>query len=139
MNTDERVRLVLTGEHEVRTSEGAVLRFFLARGSLADAGLVWEHATDVEFQHAYELALFDPHGLDAQLLLPNPHRMQLALDALMGPGSFFWSDGADVSGVLTTNGKAPEECGFGLATVQSSTSTSTSADGDGDADAGGAG
>ncbi|MBC3984267.1 hypothetical protein H8N01_17260 [Streptomyces sp. AC536] len=138
MNTGERMRLVLTGEHEVRTSEGAVLRFFLARGPLANPDTVWERATDAEFQHAYELALFDPQGLDAQLLLPNPHRMQLALDALMGPGSFFWSDGADVSGVLTTNGKAPEECGFGLATAQASARVDGDGDGDGDADAGGA-
>ncbi|GAA4662343.1 hypothetical protein [Streptomyces youssoufiensis] len=132
MNTVERVHTVLTGEHEVRTSEGAVLRFFLARGPLADPGTAWERATDAEFQHAYELALFDPRGLDAQLLLPNPRRVQLALDALAGTGSFFWSDGADVSGVLTTNGKAPEECGLDLAALQAGTT------GDATGDAGGA-
>ncbi|MEU3958285.1 hypothetical protein AB0F42_00325 [Streptomyces buecherae] len=129
MNTAERVRLVLTGEHEVRTSEGVVLRFFLARGPLAGPDTAWEQVTEAEFQHAYELALFDPQGLDAQLLLPNPHRMQLALDALMGPGSFFWSDGAAVSGVLTTNGKAPEECGLGLAALQANAGASGDAGG----------
>ncbi|WEV26392.1 hypothetical protein OYE22_15190 [Streptomyces sp. 71268] len=121
MNTVERVHAVLTGDHEVRTSEGAVLRFFLARGPPAEPDTAWERATDAEFQHAYELSLCDPRGLDTQFLLPNPRRVQVTLDALAGTGSFFWSDGADVAGVLTTNGKAPEECGLDLAALQAGT------------------
>ncbi|MFF5716721.1 hypothetical protein [Streptomyces buecherae] len=104
---------MLTGQHTVRTALGCVLRFFLADAG-CDAGPRWRPVSDCAFQHAYELSLFDPAGLAAGDLRPNAHRVQLALDALTGPGSFLWSDGADAAGVMTTNGKAPEDCGLGV-------------------------
>ncbi|QKW50234.1 hypothetical protein [Streptomyces buecherae] len=104
---------MLTGQHTVRTALGCVLRFFLADTG-RDAGGGWRPVSDCAFQHAYELSLFDPAGLAAGDLRPNAHRVQLALDAPTGPGSFLWSDGADAAGVMTTNGKAPEDCGLGV-------------------------
>ncbi|MBB5939888.1 hypothetical protein [Streptomyces zagrosensis] len=116
----DRRALVLTGQHTVRTTDGTVLRFFLASAAAraeADAGpsdpaCGWEHATDFEFQRAYEDAQFDPQALASGELRPNVHRRQLPLDALAGPGGFFWSDGADEAGIMTTNGLAPGECGL---------------------------
>lgn len=108
---------ILTGQHTVRPVEGGVLRFFLADGPLSDTRTQWAPVTDVEFQHAYELAQFDPAGLKAGTLRANPHRMQLALDALIGTGGFFWSDGFQMAGVMTANGKAPQDCGLELATL----------------------
>ncbi|MFD4998890.1 hypothetical protein [Streptomyces buecherae] len=70
--------------------------------------------SDCAFQHAYEVSLFDPIGLDSGELRPNARSVRLALDALTGPGSFLWSDGADAAGVMTTNGKAPEDCGLNV-------------------------
>ncbi|QKW50003.1 hypothetical protein [Streptomyces buecherae] len=114
---DPRAR-VLTGQHTVRTVSGAVLRFFLADAlSLDPAAARWKPVTDVEFQLAYEASLFakDPDGSAA--LRPNTRRVQLTLDALAGPGGFFWSDGGAEAGVMTTNGKTPDACGLAPATV----------------------
>ncbi|MFE6776413.1 hypothetical protein [Streptomyces sp. NPDC057702] len=118
MNLGDRVRAVLTGEHEVRTAQGVVLRFFLADGPLAAPGARWMRASDVEFQYAYELAQFDEGERAGDGVRPNPDWFQVALDALVGAGGFFWSDGAAASGVLTTNGKAPEECGLNLGALR---------------------
>ncbi|MBB5935233.1 hypothetical protein [Streptomyces zagrosensis] len=108
--------LVLTGQHTVRTVQGTVLRFFLANANAntdrSDPVNGWEPATDVEFQQAYEGALFDPKALAEGELRTNPHRIQLPLDALAGAGGFFWSDGADAAGIMTTNGKTPSDCGL---------------------------
>ncbi|MFE6777253.1 hypothetical protein [Streptomyces sp. NPDC057702] len=114
VNVSDRVRAVLTGEHEVRTAQGVVLRFFLANGPLAAPGARWMRASDVEFQYAYEVAQFDPRAHAEHTVRRNPGWFQVGLDALVGAGGFFWSDGAGVSGVLTTNGKAPGECGLDL-------------------------
>ncbi|GAA4685698.1 hypothetical protein [Streptomyces youssoufiensis] len=114
---DPRAR-VLTGQHTVRTVSGAVLRFFLADALPLDpAAARWKPVADVEFQLAYEASLFtrDPNGTAA--LRPNTQRVQLALDALAGPGSFFWSDGGAEAGVMTTNGKTPDACGLVPAAV----------------------
>ncbi|MBB5940140.1 hypothetical protein [Streptomyces zagrosensis] len=104
--------LVLTGQHTVRTVQGTVLRFFLADAAPSDLAIGWKPVADIEFQHAYENALFDPRGLESGELRANTHRIQLALDAIAGPGGFFWSDGARTAGVMTTNGMTPEECGL---------------------------
>ncbi|MBB5937915.1 hypothetical protein [Streptomyces zagrosensis] len=124
--------LVLTGQHTVRTVQGTVLRFFLAdTGSASNASTDastdtatdadtsrsepacrWKPATDIDFQHAYENALFDPKALADGELRSNTHRIQLPLDALAGAGGFFWSDGADGAGIMTTNGASPSECGL---------------------------
>ncbi|MFI2029902.1 hypothetical protein [Streptomyces buecherae] len=109
---DPRAR-VLTGQHTVRTVSGAVLRFFLADASRPESGAArWKPVADIEFQLAYEASLFarEPNGTAA--LRPNTQRVQLALDALAGPGSFFWSDGGAEAGVMTTNGKTPDACGL---------------------------
>ncbi|MBB5933639.1 hypothetical protein [Streptomyces zagrosensis] len=110
--------LVLTGHHTVRTADGTVLRFFLGRAraqahaNLSHPTCGWEPVADFEFQHAYENALFDPQGLKSGELRANAHRIQLPLDALAGAGGFFWSDGADEAGIMTTNGNTPGECGL---------------------------
>ncbi|MFE6778343.1 hypothetical protein [Streptomyces sp. NPDC057702] len=111
---------VLTGEHAVRTVRGCVLRFFLAGPGAAGPDAGWVPVTDRDFQYAYELSLFDPGGLDRGDLRPNARRARLALDALAGAGAFFWSDGADTAGVMTTDGRAPEECGLDLAALRRS-------------------
>ncbi|MBB5936287.1 hypothetical protein [Streptomyces zagrosensis] len=103
---------VLTGQHTVRTVQGAVLRFFLANAGRAETADAWEPVSDIDFQHAYENALFDPKALASDELRTNPHRIQLPLDALAGTGGFFWADGADAAGVMTTNGKTPSDCGL---------------------------
>ncbi|MFE6778597.1 hypothetical protein [Streptomyces sp. NPDC057702] len=110
---------VLTGEHTVRTVSGGVLRFFLADAWWDDPGCEWTPATDVEFQLAYEMSLFDQALVGRGRLGPNAGRVQVGLDALAGAGSFFWSDGDGDAGIMTTNGKAPEDCGLGLADVRS--------------------
>ncbi|MBB5936195.1 hypothetical protein [Streptomyces zagrosensis] len=131
--------LTLTGQHAVRLSNGATLRFFLADASThaevgtgtgtstststnaSDPVCGWEQVTDIEFQLAYETALFDPDELEHGNLRPNPHRVQLTLDALAGPGAFCWLDGADKAGLMTNNGKTPEECGLDLAEIRRNT------------------
>ncbi|MBB5934318.1 hypothetical protein [Streptomyces zagrosensis] len=111
----ERRALVLTGHHTVHTANGPVLRFFLAGADLSGTAWGWVPVTDAVFQHAYEEALFDPRASEPGEVRSNVYRVQLPLDALAGHGGFFWSDGAQVAGVMTTNGKAPEQCGLGPA------------------------
>ncbi|MER0241951.1 hypothetical protein AAHZ94_07920 [Streptomyces sp. HSW2009] len=111
---------MLTGEHAVRAVCGVVLRFFLTRAWRDEPTCEWADATDIEFQLAYEEALFDRDARGATVLRPNPRRVQLALDAFAGPGSFFWCDGGDGAGVMTTNGKAPDDCGLTPAAVRTS-------------------
>ncbi|MBB5938212.1 hypothetical protein [Streptomyces zagrosensis] len=112
------LRRVLTGRHEVITVSGIVLRFFLADAELSDPDCGWEPACDWDFQRAYENALFDPEAMERGDLRTNTSRIQFALDALAGPGSYFWSDGGAKAGIMTTNGKTPEDCGLGLATAR---------------------
>ncbi|MFE6775473.1 hypothetical protein [Streptomyces sp. NPDC057702] len=114
--TDARAR-VLTGEHTVRMACGAVLRFFLADAFLDDPACGWVAVADVEFQLAYEMSLFERHGAGPVDLRPNARRCQVGLDALAGPGSFFWSDGDAEAGVMTTNGLTPDACGLTPASV----------------------
>ncbi|MFD4994822.1 hypothetical protein [Streptomyces buecherae] len=114
---DPRAR-VLTGQHTVRTVSGAVLRFFLADAVPLDpAAARWKPVADVEFQLAYEASLFAKESNGSAALRPNTQRVQLTLDALAGPGSFFWSDGDAEAGVMTTNGKTPDACGLAPAAV----------------------
>ncbi|MFE6777137.1 hypothetical protein [Streptomyces sp. NPDC057702] len=108
------LRYVLTGHHEVRTASGAVLRFFLADVDLSDPACVWRPALDWDFQHAYENSLFDREAMERGDLRANSRHVQVALDALAGPGGYFWSDGEAHSGVMTTNGQTPDACGLGL-------------------------
>ncbi len=113
---------VLTGQHTVRTVAGVVLRFFLADARLSDPACGWEAVTDAEFQYAYEAVLFDrepPDRGEPGPHHPNPERVQVTLDALAGPGSFCWVDGCVDAGIMTTNGKAPADCGLGLTDVRS--------------------
>ncbi|WEV26968.1 hypothetical protein OYE22_18490 [Streptomyces sp. 71268] len=109
---------VLTGQHTVRTVAGVVLRFFLADARLSDPACGWEAVTDAEFQYAYEASLFDREPPDQGRPVPNPERVQVTLDALVGPGSFCWVDGCVDAGIMTTNGKAPVDCGLGLTDVR---------------------
>ncbi len=116
--SDNPLHRVLTGRHEVTTVSGAVLRFFLAEARLSDATCVSEPVCDWDFQHAYEESLFDREAMERGDLRANSDHIQVALDALAGPGSYFWSDGGAKAGVMTTNGKTPEDCGLGLAEVR---------------------
>ncbi|MFT2017418.1 hypothetical protein ACMA1D_16500 [Streptomyces sp. 796.1] len=112
---------VLTGQHAVQLAEGTVLRFFLAQGDEAGGAGEWGAVSDAEFQYAYEMALFDPAGIAVGELRPNARRVQVPLDAVVGVGGFFWSDGGagdggagGSAGVMTTNGKTPQDCGLRL-------------------------
>lgn len=113
---------VLTGQHTVRTVAGVVLRFFLADARLSDPTCGWEAVTDAEFQYAYEASLFDrespDQGRPGSNPRANPDRVQVTLDALAGPGSFCWLDGCVDAGIMTTNGKAPVDCGLGPTDVR---------------------
>ncbi|MBB5936726.1 hypothetical protein [Streptomyces zagrosensis] len=117
VGTADRRSIVLTWQHTVRVADGTVLRFFLTDADPCEPAMGWKPATDIEFQHAYENALFDPKALAAGELCANTHRIQIPLDALAGTGGFFWSDGAHTAGIMTTNGKAPEDCELHLAHV----------------------
>ncbi|WP_217189001.1 hypothetical protein [Streptomyces buecherae] len=110
---------VLTGQHTVRTVAGVVLRFFLDDARLSDPACGWEAVTDAEFQYAYEASLFDRKSPDQGRPgpHPNPDRVQVTLDGIAGPGSFCWVDGLADAGIMTTNGKAPVDCGLGLTDV----------------------
>ncbi|WEV25815.1 hypothetical protein OYE22_11865 [Streptomyces sp. 71268] len=106
------LRYVLTGEHEIHTVAGVVLRFFLADGGRNGLEDGWRAVTDREFQFAYENSLFDMEAAKRKEIRPNTRYVQLTLDALAGAGAYFWSDGYGAAGVMTANGKTPEECGF---------------------------
>ncbi|MER0243318.1 hypothetical protein AAHZ94_15075 [Streptomyces sp. HSW2009] len=113
---------VLTGQHAVQLAEGTVLRFFLARGDEVGGPGEWGAVTDAEFQYAYEIALFDPAGIAVGELRPNARRVHVPLDSVVGVGGFLWADGAadaggsgGSAGVMTTNGKTPQDCGLLLA------------------------
>ncbi len=64
-------RRVFEGAHRV-VVRGLALRFFLRTDD------TWSPVTDTDFQHAYELALFDPDALGKDVLYPNraPGRTQ---------------------------------------------------------------
>ncbi|WEV25714.1 hypothetical protein OYE22_11260 [Streptomyces sp. 71268] len=91
--SDNPLHRVLTGRHEVTTVSGAVLRFFIAEAKLSDATCVWEAVCDWDFQHAYEESLFDREAMERGDLRANSDHIQVALDALAGPGSYFWRTG----------------------------------------------
>lgn len=105
-------RHTLTGRHAVLLRSGTVLRFFLAGSKASDSVGGWTAATHTEFQHAYEISLFDSDELKRGRLRPNPRRVCLALDAQAGTGSFYWSDGSGAAGIMTANGRTPKECGL---------------------------
>ncbi|WP_217146625.1 MULTISPECIES: hypothetical protein [Streptomyces] len=106
------LRYVLTGEHEIHTVAGVVLRFFLAECGRNGLGGGWRAVSDREFQCAYENSLFDMEAAKKNEIRPNARHVQLTLDSLAGAGAYFWSDGYEAAGVMTANGKTPEECGF---------------------------
>ncbi|MFE6778536.1 hypothetical protein [Streptomyces sp. NPDC057702] len=106
------LRYVLTGEHEIHTVAGVVLRFFLADPVRVAADGGWRPVSDREFQLAYENSLFDMDAARRNEIRPNARHVQLTLDAVAGPGGYFWSDGQAEAGVMTANGKTPAECGF---------------------------
>lgn len=93
-----RRNLTLTGAHRVIV-KGLALRFFL----LIDD--VWEPTTDLEFQHAYELSLFDPDALGKDVLCPNARRSEHTTDE-----GWFWSDGCRTAGLCTFEDREPTEC-----------------------------
>ncbi|MBB5937334.1 hypothetical protein [Streptomyces zagrosensis] len=111
---------ILTGQHTVRLGDGTALRFFLAGAAPLAPACGWQPVTDVDFQLAYEAALFEAKGLADGVLRSNANRVQLTLDTLAGPGGFYWSDGADAAGIMTTNGHTPEACGFDLTEIRRS-------------------
>ncbi|MFT2018734.1 hypothetical protein ACMA1D_23250 [Streptomyces sp. 796.1] len=107
---------MLTGEHEIHTAAGIVLRFFIAdRVRPGAGGGAWRPVSDREFQLAYENSLFDMEAARRNEIRPNARHVQLALDTLVGTGGYFWSDGRAEAGVMTVNGKTPDECGFDVA------------------------
>ncbi|MBC3984115.1 hypothetical protein [Streptomyces buecherae] len=90
--------LALVGAHRVIV-KGLALRFFLRDGD------AWEPTTDVDFQHAYELSLFDPDALGKDVLCPNARRVEYTTDE-----AWFWSDGASAAGMCTFDDREPTEC-----------------------------
>ncbi|GAA4691780.1 hypothetical protein [Streptomyces youssoufiensis] len=90
--------LVFEGTHRVIV-KGVALRFFLR----ADGG--WAPATDVDFQRAYELALFDPDALRKDVLCPNARRVEHTTVE-----GWFWSNGCHSAGLCTFDDRSPEEC-----------------------------
>ncbi|MER0245711.1 hypothetical protein AAHZ94_27795 [Streptomyces sp. HSW2009] len=108
---------VLTGEHEIHTVAGVVLRFFLAEEVRPGETAAWRPVSDREFQLAYENSLFDMDAALRNEIRPNARHVQRAVDDLAGTGGYLWSDGGAEVGVMTANGKSPEECGLDLAEV----------------------
>ncbi|MFE6775398.1 hypothetical protein [Streptomyces sp. NPDC057702] len=90
--------LVFEGTHRV-VVRGVPLRFFLR------ADQTWAPATDTDFQHAYELALFDPDALRRDVLCPNARRFECTTVE-----GWYWSDGCGKQGLCTFDDRAPEEC-----------------------------
>ncbi|MFE6778246.1 hypothetical protein [Streptomyces sp. NPDC057702] len=90
--------LVFEGAHRV-VVRGVALRFFLRTDD------VWAPVTDLDFQHAYELALFDPDALRQDVLCPNARRFEC--NTVVG---WYWSDGCGSSGLCTFDDRTPDEC-----------------------------
>ncbi|QKW50449.1 hypothetical protein [Streptomyces buecherae] len=91
-------RRVFEGTHRV-VVRGVALRFFLRTDD------TWSPVTDTDFQHAYELALFDPDALRKDVLCPNARRVEHSTVE-----GWFWSNGRDTCGLCTFDDRSPEEC-----------------------------
>ncbi|MFE6775356.1 hypothetical protein [Streptomyces sp. NPDC057702] len=90
--------LALVGAHRVIV-KGLAMRFFVQVDG------AWSPTTDLDFQHAYELSLFDPDALAKDVLCPNARRVEYTTDE-----AWFWSDGCGASGMCTFDDKEPAEC-----------------------------
>ncbi|MBC3990791.1 hypothetical protein H8N00_18300 [Streptomyces sp. AC563] len=118
-------RLVFEGAHRVIV-RGVALRFFLrtdrhsgtdnADGSGSGSGTnnaditnrpdsAWAPVTDIDFQHAYELAFFDPDALREDVLCPNARRVEHTTAE-----GWLWSDGCGSVGLCTFDDRTPDEC-----------------------------
>ncbi|MFI2030798.1 hypothetical protein [Streptomyces buecherae] len=106
-------RLVFEGAHRVIV-RGVALRFFLRTDRSSDThnandtskpDSAWAPVTDVDFQHAYELALFDPDALRVEVLCPNARRVEHTTAE-----GWLWSDGCGSMGLCTFDDRTPEEC-----------------------------